>query len=318
MEIIPGIEAIPGDIGETVVTIGMFDGVHRGHRRIIDIAHQEARRLGLRCVVFTFDRHPLEVLRPGSHPRLLSSSAQKLRLLEEMDVDTVLMAHFDEGFSRITAERFVEDLLAGKLHARKVVLGENFRFGRGGRGDVAFLRSHGARFGMEVIPVPLLRQDGEVISSTSIRALIEEGRVEEASRRLGWDYLVEGVVVRGDGRGRRLGFPTANLEIHDERCIPAKGVYAGEAHLEGSSYPAVSYIGEAPTFHQDAVQKARLEVHIPGWEKDLYGAFMGVSFRRRIRGEQAFPDAEALRRQIEEDVRKALAEIAPPEGSGAG
>lgn len=308
MEIIPGIEAIPPHIGETVVTIGMFDGVHRGHRKIIAIAHEEARQMGLRCVVFTFDRHPLEVLRPGSHPRLLSSSAQKLRLLEEMDVDMVLMAHFDEEFSLITAESFVADLLAGRLHARQVVLGENFRFGRGGQGDVGFLVSLGAHYGIEVTPVPLLRQDGEVISSTAIRSLIEEGRVEEASARLGWDYLVEGVVVRGDGRGRSLGFPTANLEIHDERCIPAKGVYSGEAHLEGERYPAVSYIGDAPTFAHQAPHRRRIEVHIPGWERDLYGAYLGISFRKRLRGEQAFPDVQALKRQIEEDVRKALSD----------
>jgi len=305
MEIIPGIEAVPDDIGETVVTIGMFDGVHRGHRRIISVAHEEARDLGLRCVVFTFDRHPLEVLSPGKHPKLLSSSAQKLRLLEELDVDTVLMAHFDEAFAGITAERFVSELLAGKLQAREVVLGENFRFGKGGQGDVALLVSLGSHYGMGVTAVPLLRENGEIISSTAIRKMVEEGEVEEAARRLGWDYLVEGVVVRGDGRGRKLGFPTANIEVHDERCIPAKGVYSGEAHLEGRAMPAVSYIGEAPTFAHPHLGR-RIEVHIIDWEgEDLYQQYLGVSFRRRLRGEGKFPDAQALRDQIEKDVRRA-------------
>ncbi|MDI6872913.1 bifunctional riboflavin kinase/FAD synthetase [Candidatus Solincola sp.] len=306
MEIIPGLEAVPSDLGETVVTIGMFDGVHLGHRRIIEMAHLEARELGLRCVVFTFDRHPLETLSPGKHPRLLSSSAQKLRLLEEMDVDLVLMVHFDRAFADITAERFVSEILAEKLHAREVVLGENFRFGRGGEGDISLLVSLGAHYGIGVTPVPLLRVDGEVVSSTSIRRLVEEGRVEEAARRLGWDYLVEGVVVRGDGRGRRLGFPTANVEIHDDRCIPANGVYAGEAHLEGRVMPAVSYIGRAPTFaHPDS--RRRVEVHMPGWKgEDLYQRYLGVSFRRRLRGEMTFESPEALREQIARDVREAM------------
>ena len=306
MEIIPGIGAIPEDIGETVVTIGMFDGVHRGHQKIIHIAHEKARERGLRCVVFTFDRHPLEVLKPGRHPKQLSSSAQKLRLLEELDVDMVLMVHFDEDFSVLTAEDFVEGLLSGSLHAREVVLGENFRFGRGGEGDVGSMAALGAARGIVATPVALLRDNGEVISSTLIRMMVERGEVEEAKNRLGWDYMIEGVVVRGDGRGRRMGFPTANIEVHDNRCIPANGVYAGEAHLEHRILPAVSYIGEVPTFAHDQEGKRRVEVHIPGWEEDLYDYFMGISFQARLRGEETFPDAQALIAQIKTDVNKAL------------
>ncbi len=306
MEIIPGIDAIPEDIGRTVVTVGMFDGVHRGHQKIIHIAHEKARALSLRCVVFTFDQHPLEVLKPGDHPKLLSSSAQKLRLLEELDVDMVLMAHFDEEFSHMPAARFVEDLLVEKLEAREVVLGENFRFGKGGEGDVGFLSARGHRHGIEVTAVPLLREDGEIISSTLIRKKIERGEIEEADRLLGWEYMIEGVVVKGDARGRKLGFPTANLEIHDSRCIPAAGVYAGEAHLEHRVLPAVTYIGDVPTFVHGKEGKQRIEVHIPGWEDDLYGHYLGISFNKRLRGEQAFPDAQALQRQISEDVRHAL------------
>ena len=306
MEIIPGIDAIPEEIGGTVVTIGMFDGVHRGHQKIIHIAHEKARERNLRCVVFTFDRHPLEILRSGRHPKLLSSSAQKLRLLEELDVDMVLMAHFDEEFSRITAEDFVGELLAGKLKAHEVVLGENFRFGRGGEGDVALMAGLGGDYEIEVISVPLLRDNGEVISSTLVRKMIERGEVEEAGKRLGWDYMIEGVVVRGDARGRKLGFPTANIEVHDNRCIPANGVYAGEAHFEHYVLAAVSYIGDVPTFVYRGEGGRRIEVHIPGWEDDLYDRFMGISFRKRLRGEETFPDAQALVEQIEKDVQRAL------------
>jgi riboflavin kinase/FMN adenylyltransferase len=306
MEIIPGIDALPADMGKTVITIGMFDGVHRGHQRIIHIAHEKARDRGLRCVVFTFDRHPLEVLRPGDHPKLLSSSAQKLRLLEEMDVDMVLMAHFDEEFSRIPADSFVEDMLIGRLQAQEVVLGENFRFGKGGEGDVGFLSRIGPRHRIEVTAIPLLRDNGEVISSTLIRNMIEKGEVEEAQIRLGWDYMIEGVVVRGDARGRELGFPTANIEVHDNRCIPTKGVYSGEVHLEHRVLPAVTYIGDIPTFVHGGKGKQRIEVHIPGWEEELYDHFLGISFKRRLRGEGTFPDAGALQGQIQEDVRRAL------------
>ncbi|RJP30515.1 MAG: bifunctional riboflavin kinase/FAD synthetase [Actinobacteria bacterium] len=306
MEIIPGIGAIPHDMGDTVVTVGMFDGVHRGHQKIIHIAHEKARVLGLRCVVFTFDRHPLEVLNAGNHPRLLSSSAQKLRLLEELDVDMVLMAHFDEEFSHISARRFAEELLAGRLRAREVVLGENFHFGKGGEGDVSFLQGLAGSLAITVTPVALLRDNGDVISSTLIRKMIEHGEVEEAIERLGWDYMIEGMVVRGDARGRGMGFPTANIEVHDNRCIPANGVYAGEVYLEHRILPAVSYIGDIPTFAGGEEVRRRIEVHIPGWEEDLYDHFMGISFQRRLRGEETFPDARALIEQIEQDVKRAL------------
>jgi riboflavin kinase/FMN adenylyltransferase len=306
MEIIPGLDAIPADIGDTVVTIGMFDGVHLGHQKIIHIAHENARELGIRCIVFTFDRHPLEVLRPGAQPKLLSSPAQKLRLMEELDVDMVLMAHFDRSFADMSAVWFVEDTLARQLKARKVVLGENFSFGRGREGNVQNLAEIGADYGIGVEGVPLVRYEGQVISSTLIRTLIEAGRVEEANRRLGWDYLIEGVVVKGDARGKRLGFPTANIEVHDNRSVPPAGVYSGEAHTEHQILPAVTYIGNIPTFVEGGSGRQRIEVHIPGWEEELYGHFLGISFKKRLRGEETFPDAEALREQIEADVRQAL------------
>jgi riboflavin kinase/FMN adenylyltransferase len=306
MEIIPGVDAIPGDIGDTVITIGMFDGLHRGHQKIIHVAHEDARKLEIRCIVFTFDRHPLEVLRPGEQPQLLSSPAQKLRLLEELDVGMVLMAHFDKTFSSMSAAWFVEDILARRLKARMVVLGENFNFGRGREGNVENLTEIGADYGIEVEGVPLVTYDGQVISSTLIRTLIEAGRVEEANERLGWDYLIEGLVVKGDARGRGLGFPTANVEVHDNRCIPSPGVYSGDAYLEHLTLPAVTYIGDIPTFVPGGADNQRIEVHIPGWEEELYGRFLGISFKKRLRGEETFASAEALRQQIEADVREAL------------
>jgi riboflavin kinase/FMN adenylyltransferase len=300
VEVIPGIDAWPQDLTETVVTIGMFDGVHRGHRRIIEIAHQRARDLKLRCVVFTFDRHPLETLKPGKHPPYLSSSAQKLRLLEELDVDLVLMSHFDADFAGISATGFFNDILMSKLGARVVVVGENFHFGREGEGDIPFMKQLGEEKGVEVIAVPLLREGKDVISSTSIRRLLEKGEVEEANQRLGWPFTLEGFVVHGDHRGKSLGFPTANLDIHDQRCLPANGVYAGEAMLEHHAWPAGIYIGSIPTFK--GRHKRRVEVFLLDYDGDLYEKYLGVSFLRHIRPEMSFPHVDDLKRQISLDV----------------
>lgn len=302
MEVIPGIEAWTEAGAETVVTVGMFDGVHRGHRRIIEIARQRARDLKLRCVVFTFDRHPLETLKPDKHPPYLSSSAQKLRLLEELDVDVVLMSHFDAGFAAIGADSFFDDVLGKKLGARVVVVGENFHFGREGEGDIAYMQGLGGKRGVEVVAVPLLKEGKDVISSTSIRRLLEKGEVEEANHRLGWQYMLEGFVVHGDHRGKSLGFPTANLDIHDQRCVPANGVYAGEAVLEHHTWPAGVYIGSIPTFK--GRHRRRVEVHLLDFDGDLYGKYLGISFTRSIRAEMAFEGASDLQRQIALDLAR--------------
>ncbi len=302
MEVVPGIDAWVRPDRPTVVTVGMFDGVHRGHRRIIEIAHRKARDRKLRCVVFTFDHHPLEVLKPGKHPPYLSSSAQKLRLLEELDVDIVLMTGFDEAFAALGAEEFFSGVLAEKLNASVVVVGENFRFGRGGAGDVGLMRELGREAGIEVIAVPLLRQGGDVISSTSIRRLLEKGEVEEAKLRLSRPYVLEGFVVHGDHRGKELGFPTANLEVHDNRCIPANGVYSGEALLENRSWPSGIYVGSIPTFKGH--HRRRVEAHLLDFDGDLYGRYIGIAFHRRVRQEMAFRDPEELRAQIAMDLQR--------------
>ncbi len=303
MEVIPGIDAIPADMPASVISIGMFDGVHRGHRRIIEIALEKARDMGWPCVAVTFDRHPLEITQPGAHPLQLTTVAQKLRLLEEIDVDIVLLIHFDATVAEIPAAEFAETILGEKLRARFVVIGENFRFGRRAEGGVEFLQARSASTGMEAISVPLLRDDGDVISSTCIRKLLEKGEIEKANAMLGWEYLVEGVIVHGDNRGATLGFPTANLEVHVSRAIPADGVYAGEIHMEQASHWGVVYIGRVPTF-KEGVER-RIEIHIPGFQGDLYGHFLNVSFKQRLRGDIAFKDKDALVEQITRDVARA-------------
>ncbi len=303
MEVIPGIDAIPEDVQSSVISIGMFDGVHRGHRRIIEIALAAAREAGGPCIVVTFDRHPMEIVQPGEHPLQLTTTAQKLRLLEEIDVDSVLLIHFDAATAEMPAAEFVGNVLADKLRARLVVIGENFRFGRRAEGGVDFLQARSRDSGMDVISVPLLRDNGEVISSTCIRKLLERGELEKANAMLGWEYLVEGVIVHGDNRGAELGFPTANLEVHVSRAIPGDGVYAGEIHMEQESHWGVIYIGRVPTFKQGV--ERRIEVHIPGFAGDLYGHFLNVSFKRRLRGDIAFENKDALVAQIGRDVASA-------------
>lgn len=303
MEVIPGIEAIAADMRSSVISIGMFDGIHRGHRRIIEIALSKAREVGGPCVVVTFDRHPMEIVQPGAHPLQLTTVAQKLRLLEEIDVDMVLLIHFDQAIADIPAAEFCDSILVDKLRTRLVVIGENFRFGRKAQGSVEFLRARAARTGMDLISVPLLREKDEVISSTCIRKLLEKGEIEKANVMLGWEYLVEGIIVHGDNRGAEMGFPTANLEVHVSRAIPGDGVYAGEIHMEQDSHWGVIYIGRVPTFKNGT--ERRIEVHIPGFQGDLYGHFLNVSFKRRLRGDIAFKEKDALVEQIARDVERA-------------
>ncbi len=303
MEVIPGIDAIPPDMPASVISIGMFDGVHRGHRRIIEIALDKARETAGPSVAVTFDRHPMEIVQPGAHPLQLTTVAQKLRLLEEIDVDVVLLIHFDQAIAEIPAAEFVDSILVDKLRSRLVVIGENFRFGRKAEGGVDFLQARAPRSGMEVISVPLLRDNDDIISSTCIRKLLERGEIEKANAMLGWEYLVEGVIVHGDNRGAGLGFPTANLEVHVSRAIPGDGVYAGEIHMEHASHWGVIYIGPAPTFKSGS--ERRIEIHIPGFVGDLYGHFLNVSFKRRLRGDVAFKDKDALVEQITRDVAEA-------------
>lgn len=303
MEVIPGIEAIQGYEESTVVTIGMFDGVHKGHQRIIDVAHEQAREKGCRCVVITFDRHPLEIIRPGEHPRSLSSTAQKLRLMEERDVDTVLLIHFDESFANMTRQDFLQVVLLEKLKSKTVVIGENFFFGKGGKGDVGYLKNAGKNSELSVIPVPLLKRGKAPISSTRIRSLIEDGGIEEANKQLGWEYLLEGAVVKGSGIGAKLGFPTANLKCDENRCIPADGVYAGRAIIHShEEHDAVAYIGNRPTIGSEF---KTVEVHIPDYSQNLYDEYIGFSFKKRLRGSKKFKNTEELSGAIERDIGKA-------------
>ena len=222
-----GLAEVPDNFGPSVVTIGVFDGVHRGHQRIVNRAREAASELGLPVVVVTFDPHPVEVVRPGSHPPFLCTPRRMSELLTRLGVDAACVIAFTLEFSRLDPDEFVRAVLVDKLHAARVVVGEDFRFGHKAAGDVALLADLGEKYDFTVEGVPLLTEDGVRISSTEIRARLAEGDVEGAAHDLGRPHRVEGVVVRGHQRGRALGFPTANLETLPHTAIPADGIYAG-------------------------------------------------------------------------------------------
>lgn len=289
----------------SVVTIGAYDGVHLGHRAVIGQARSEAARDGAASVVVTFDRHPASVVRPESAPRLLTSHAHKLELLAATGVDAVLVVAFTPARALEAPVDFVERVLVGALAARTVIVGEDFHFGHRRGGNVGLLREVGARRGFEVAPVALVaRADGvdEPVSSTAIRRALAGGDVAAAARMLGRDHEVRGRVVHGDRRGREIGFPTANVAVDAEACLPADGVYAGRlARAGGGWHGCAVNLGRRPTF-VDRSPASLLEAHVLDFDGDLYGESVRVSFVAFLRGERKFDGVQALASQLKLDV----------------
>lgn len=278
----------------TAVTIGAYDGVHRGHQFVIGHLRRMAADRGLHSAVLTFDRHPASVVRPQSAPKLLTDLEQKLEVLGSTGVDHTVVLHFDHARSQEEPEDFVHDVLAGALRARVVVVGEDFHFGRERRGNVELLREMGGSLGFEVAHVPLLAG----ISSTAIRRLLAEGDVAGAAALLGRPHEVRGVVERGDQRGRELGYPTANVRVPGDILLPAPGIYAG---WYGAEQAAAISVGHRPTFH-DGESPVVLEAYLLDFEGDLYGHRARVSFVSRLRDEQRFESVEELVAQMAADV----------------
>ncbi len=310
-----------------VVTIGAFDGVHLGHQALIGRLRERAWQGGLASAVVTFDRHPATVVHPEWAPRLLTDLDQKLELLAGQGLDRALVVTFDQGRSQESAEHFVADTLVARLGARIVVVGQDFRFGHGRRGDVALLTACGDQFGFdveEIIPVtgPVPVANGsvdqalgdpgrDVISSSRIRRLVADGQVGQAARLLGRPHELRGVVTRGDGRaGPLLGFPTANVEVPQEILLPADGVYAGTYRRPGGSvHRAAISIGCRPTFYGPTARSV-VEVHVlDGFSADLYGEVARVRVIERLGDQQRFETAEDLITQIHKDVKAAQAAL---------
>jgi riboflavin kinase/FMN adenylyltransferase len=293
-----------------VLTIGAYDGVHLGHRAVIELVRREARARGARSAVVTFDRHPASVVRPESAPKLLTDPEQKLELLAQTGVDITVLCPFDERRSTESPEDFVREVLVNALGARAVVVGQDFHFGHHRRGNVALLAEMGAQYGFEVTGIDLVgRTDGvhEPVSATAIRRSLAGGEVEVAGRLLGRPFEVRGSVEHGDQRGRLLGFPTANVMVPDSICVPADGVYAGiYLRPSGSAHACAINLGRRPTFYEHA-DHSLLEAHLLDFEGDLYGERAHVQFVSFLRSERKFDGIDALRAQLADDIAAARA-----------
>ena len=311
-----GLGEVPQAWGPSVITIGFFDGVHLGHQRILSRAAATAREHGLPLVVITFDPHPAEVIRPGSHPALLCSLRRRAELLGELGASAVCVLAFTPEFSQLGPGEFVRAVLADRLHARHVVVGENFRFGHRAAGDLALLAELGEKYDFRAEGIPLLAEDGVTMSSSTIRERVAAGDVAGAARGLGRPHRVEGVVVRGEQRGRALGFPTANLETAAHTAIPGDGVYAGWLVRLGADgqmaerWPAAISVGSNPTF--DGRERVVEAYALDRDDLDLYGVHAAVDFAERLRGMARFDSVDALIAQMHLDVAAARALVAAP------
>ncbi|MFN2536632.1 MAG: bifunctional riboflavin kinase/FAD synthetase [Mycobacteriales bacterium] len=306
-----GVEGIPTKWGRCVVTIGVFDGVHRGHQLIISRAVERAAELKVPSVVLTFDPHPIEVIRPGSHPPMLTGQRYKADLVEELGVDVFCVLPFTLDFMRLTAQEFVHEILVERLHPSAVVVGENFRYGNQGKGTVESLAENGRRWGFSVEPFPLQGTAQTTWSSTYVRSCVSAGDIAGANEALGREHRIHGVVVRGDQRGRDIGYPTANLEPLPWSAVPADGIYAGRLARGKELLPAAISIGTNPTF---AGAERRVEAYVLDFDGDLYGEHVGLSFTARLRDTLRFDGVEPLVAQMAIDVERTRELVSHPIG----
>lgn len=295
-------DARPARWAQPVLALGNFDGLHRGHLKIVERIERSAADRAGTSVVMTFDPHPPRVLRPDKAPRLLMTKAQKLEALARAGVQGAAVVRFTHEMSQWEPEVFVRTVLVEWLRVAEVWVGADFLFGRDRSGNFSLLRSLGLQWGFRAEKIDPVRYKDFIVSSTRIRRLVSEGRVDEAGALLGRHYSVDGVVVEGARRGREIGFPTANL-ASDNELMPPNGVYATTVSLDGRVYPSVTNVGTRPTFGDEAA--VSVETHLMGQSMDLYGRTLRLGFVQRLRDERKFPDLEALQDQIAADVRRA-------------
>ncbi|HIN11977.1 MAG TPA: bifunctional riboflavin kinase/FAD synthetase [Acidobacteria bacterium] len=293
----------PAGWHQPVLALGNFDGVHRGHAKIIELVRRRADERGVTAVALTFDPHPSRIVRPDKAPPLLMTGAQKLAALGDAGMAGIAVVRFTQALSRWEPEAFVRAVLVEWLRVSEVWVGANFLFGHDRAGNFSVLRSLGARYGFRAEKIDPVRYREFVVSSTRVRRLVAEGRVDEAGALLGHHYMLEGTVTRGAGRGRQLGFPTANLST-DNELFPPNGVYATAVLMDGEIHASVTNVGVRPTF---GASGPVVESHIFDVDRDLYGCRILVAFVQRLRDELAFSDGDALRVQIARDCDEARA-----------
>lgn len=286
---------------KSIVTLGNFDGLHLGHQELLKMVMKRARETGALSLVVTFRPHPLKILAPEKCPPLISIYEEKIQLFEKLGIDVLVKIPFTLDFSAMSPEDFVTDILCNTLGAKEIFVGYNYRFGKGREGNVQTLKKLGERLGFIVREVEQVSLNGEVISSTKIRDLLSDGEVEHASRLLGRPYAITGIVVKGDGRGKILGFPTANIAPKHE-IIPPDGVYAVRLSVREKYYDGIANIGLRPTFNK---QSHTIEVHVFDFNEDIYGEEISLFFFGKIRKEKKFKNADDLIRQIRFDIETA-------------
>jgi riboflavin kinase / FMN adenylyltransferase len=299
-----GLETLGDPLERSTITIGKFFAVHRGHQALLRTTVETARRTDSLAVVLTFDRHPAEVLRPGTRFPVLASLEERLDLIEAQGIDVCVAIHVTLEFLSQEPEEFVRDVLVGRLGAVEVLASQQFRFGRGARGTVETLRALGEQYGFQFTLQPPVLADGERISSSRIAELIQAGEVARAGTLLGRPYSVSGIVAEGQQLARQLGFPTANLRTDPQRLLPGDGVYVVQVPWERGHRPGVANLGVRPTVNG---RQRLLEVHLLDWEGDLYGRPVRVEFLDRLRDETRFSGLDALKAQIGIDVQRARA-----------
>ena len=308
MLVVTDLSVSPWPNERAVITIGAYDGVHRGHRAVIAQVQARAGELGARSVVVTFDRHPASVIRPDAAPRLLTNATQKLELLADTGVDATVVVPFSAAQARETPVDFVERVIVNALRTQAVIVGSDFHFGHMRQGNITLLRELGERHDFTCEPVVLIpRADGvdEPISSTAIRRALAGGEIETATRLLGRALEVRGTVVTGDQRGRTIGFATANVEIPNGMCLPSDGVYAGlYRRPDGSEHACAINLGRRPTFYVNA-EHSLLEAHLLDFAGDLYGEDAAVTFVAFLRSEKQFAGIDELKTQLKLDVEHA-------------
>jgi riboflavin kinase/FMN adenylyltransferase len=306
MEILWGADARPAEPQPTVVTVGMFDGVHRGHAALFKRVHEDARALGARAAVVTFDPHPLQVLAPDKAPCVLTTLDQRLALFERMGFDIALVLRFDRELAKLDPEAFTRAALVEDLHVRKVIVGEDFRFGHKRAGDVRTLTELGTSFGFEAEAIGLVGNGTDKISSSDIRRLIAEGNVESARELLGHPYRLAGAVVAGQGLGQELhGLRTANLEPHARTCLPGLGVYAGRWVWRGESRPGVVNVGRERGPKIAPTARPVVEIHVFDFDENILGEHGEIEFAAFLRPEMRFGGTEELVAQIHADAAEA-------------
>ncbi len=303
MKILRAIDALKFLPAPTHLAIGVFDGLHLGHQAVIGHALESANQTGGSAVVVTFDPHPVRVLRPEKAPRLLTSTRHKLRLIEKLGVDAVLLLEFTLEFSRTPAETFVEALADGSNHLRQICVGQEWSFGANRSGSTELLEKMAPKLSFQVQTVPPVLVDDRVVSSTLIRSAVECGDLISVAKYLGRDFTILGTVTEGRQLGRRLGFPTANLKAHNE-LFPPNGVYAAKAWFDGREYGGVVNIGVRPTIEHETGERL-LELHLFGFELEIYGQDVEVAFLEYLRPEQKFSGVDELKAQIRADADRA-------------